>query len=146
MARIVRMGRMGRSGIRPKGLEALNVYRDSRNTMQRSDRTFICSGCCDACEGQALTLRVSGCVFFGALRGTGPRATGTGAFFFRSAGVCLPRSLPHPGHPGHLGHPASDARAIKVLSDLFSLLRPRSIDMKVFQTFAPFAASSCSSC
>ena len=27
----------------------------------------------------------------------------------------------HPGHPVYLGHPASDARAIKVLTDLFSL-------------------------
>ena len=28
--------------------------------------------------------------------------------------------------------------AIKVLTDLFSVLRLRSIDMKVFQTFAPY--------
>ena len=55
---------MGCSGIRPKGLEDLNVYRDSRNTMQRSDRTFICSGCCDACEGQALALQAPGRFFF----------------------------------------------------------------------------------
>ena len=62
--------------------------------MLRSDRTLICNGCCDA------------------LRGTGPRATGTEAFFF------VGRSI-----------------EIKVLTDLFCLFRLRSIDIKVFQTF-----------
>ena len=89
----------------------------------------MCSGGSSACEGQALALRGPGCVFFGALRGTGPRATGAGVRFFRRAGTCPPQSLPHPGHP------ASDAREIKALTDLFSLLRRRSIDIKVFQTF-----------
>ena len=54
----------------------------------------MCSGCCGACEGQALALRVPGRVFFGALRGTGPRATGAGGcVFFRRAGGCPPRGL-----------------------------------------------------
>ena len=79
------------------------------------------------------------------MRGTGPRATVTGARFFRRAGACPPQSLPHLGHPDNPGHPASDVIDIKVLTDLFSVLRLRSIDIKVFQTFAPFAASSCSS-
>ena len=44
--------------------------------MTRSDRTLIRrSSFCDACEGQALALRGPGRFFFGALRGTGPRAT-----------------------------------------------------------------------
>ena len=47
-----------------------------------------------------------------------------------------PRAPPHPVHPDNPGHPASDAIAIKVLTDLFSLLRRRSIDIKVFQTFS----------
>ena len=64
------------------------------------------------CEGQALALRGPGCVFFGALRGTGPRPTGVGVRFFRSAGTCPPRSRPHPVHPANPGHPASDAREI----------------------------------
>ena len=53
------------------------------------------------------------------VRGTGPRATGTEAFFF------VGRSID-----------------IKVLTDLFCLLRLCSIDIKVFQTFA---APSCAS-
>ena len=44
-----------------------------------------------ACEGQALALRGRGMrFFFGALRGTGPRATGAEARFFCSAGA-VPR-------------------------------------------------------
>ena len=40
-----------------------------------------------ACEGQALALRAPRRVFFfGALRGTGPRATEAGVRFFRRAG------------------------------------------------------------
>ena len=71
------------------------------------------------------------------MRGTGPRATVKEARRpgHRSAGACPPRSRPHPGHPVNPGHPASDAREIKVLTDLFCLLRRRSIDIKVFQTF-----------
>ena len=67
------------------------------------------------------------------MRGTGPRATVKEARRpgHRSAGACPPRSLPHPGHPVHPGHPASDVIDIKVLTDLFSLLRRRSIDIKV---------------
>ena len=42
-----------------------------------------------------------------------------------------PRARPHPGHPVHLGHPASDVIDIKVLTDLFSVLRRRSIDIQV---------------
>ena len=88
----------------------------------------------------------------GALRGTGPRATGIGVRFFRRAGAVTPiptryrfsciaylaPAIAHPVHPDNPGHPASDARAIKVLTDLFSGLRVRSIDIKVFQTFAPY--------
>ena len=47
---------------------------------------------------------------------------GRGAFFC-SAGDRPPQSLPHPVHPVHLGHPASDVIDIKVLTDLFCLLR-----------------------
>ena len=65
------------------------------------------------------------------MRGTGPRTTGAGARFFCSAGACLLRSLPHLGHPDNPGHPASDVIDIKVLTDLFSLLHLRSIDIKV---------------
>ena len=79
------------------------------------------------CEGQALALRVPG-----------------GAFF-RYARDRPSRFLPHPGHPANPGHPASDAIDIKVLMDLFSLLRRRSIDMKVFQTFSPSSWPSCAS-
>ena len=103
--------------------EDLNVYRRAAgNKRLRSDRTLI---------------RRSG--FCGALRGTGPRATVKEARRpgHRSAGACPPQSLPHPVHPAHPGHPASDVIAIKVLTDLFSLLRLRSIDIKVFQTFSP---------
>ena len=66
-----------------------------------------------ACEGQPLALR------------------GAEGRFFRSAGACPPQSLPHPGHPVHPGHPASDAINIKVLTDLFSVLRRRAIDIQV---------------
>ena len=129
--------------------------------MTRSERTLMCSSGWGACEGQALALRAPRRVFFVALRGTGPRTTGPGdAFFFvvrrpsrlyqRDAGFPAspplpPQSLPHPGHPVYPGHPASDARAIKVLTDLFSVLRRRAIDIKVFQTFACSSCSSCSS-
>ena len=65
----------------------------------------------------------------GCMRGTGPRTTGAGARFFRSAGVYPPQSRPHPGHP------AADARDIKVLADLFCLLRRRSIDIQVRWTW-----------
>ena len=61
-----------------------------------------------------------------------------GVRFFRSAGACLPRLLPHLGHPDNPGHPASDVIDIKVLTDLFSWLRLCSIDIKVFQTFFSF--------
>ena len=33
--------------------------------------------------------------------------------------------VPHPGHPGHPANPASDVIAIKVLTDLYVLLRRR---------------------
>ena len=101
-----------RLGIRDKGLEDLNVYSISRNKMTRSDRTLMCPA-----AGVHARDRPS-------------RYGGRGAFFC-SAGACLPRSLPHPGHPVNPGHPASDAINIKVLTDLFSLLHPRSIDIKV---------------
>ena len=84
------------------------------------------------CEGQALALREPVRAFFRSMRGTGPRATGTRARIFSEHARDRPsRSLPHPGHPDNPGHPASDVRAIKVLTDLYSLLRRRSIDMKV---------------
>ena len=46
----------------------------------------MCNGGWGACEGQALALRGPGVRFFGALRGTGPRATGAGARFFVARG------------------------------------------------------------
>ena len=73
------------------------------------------SGFCDVCEGQALALR---------LRRRAARATVV-------RGGCLPRPLPHPVHPVNPGDPASDVIDIKVLTDLFSLLRLRSIDIQV---------------
>ena len=86
--------------------------------MLRSERTLMSSAAAAVpCEGQALALR-------------GPRCV-----FFRSAGACPPRPPPHPVHPVHPGHPASDAIAIKVLTDLSIVLHRRSIDIKVFQTF-----------
>ena len=113
--------------------------------MTRSERPLMCSGCWGALRGTGpRATGAGGCVFFGALRGTGPRPTGTETRFFvvrgpsrlyqREAGfpaspTSPPRSLPHPGHP------ASDVIAIKVLTDLFSVLRLRAIDIQVFQTF-----------
>ena len=90
------------------------------------------SGFCDACEGQALALRGRGMRFF--------VVRGPSRLYQRDAGfpaspTLPPRLLPHPGHPDNPAHPASDAGEIKVLSDLFSLLRLRSIDIQVFQTF-----------
>ena len=46
------------------------------------------------------------------------------------------RALPHPVHPDNPGHPASDAIGIKVLTDLFSVLRLRSIDIQVRWTWS----------
>ena len=128
----------GRSGMRCKGPADLNVYRhqQEQDAKVREDLNVQRLLRCIArdrpsryghrgaffsvpCEGQALALRA-------------PRRV-----FFRSAGACPPRPPPHPVHPVHPGHPASDARDIKVLADLFSWLRLQSIDMKVFQTFAP---------
>ena len=115
----------GRLGMRRKGLEDLNVY---RHQQEQEDKVR-----------EDLNMPSSG---WGALRGTGPRATVRTECLspHRCAGACPPRSLPHPGHPANPGHPASDAINIKVLTDLFCLLRRRSIDIKVFQTFS---ACSC---
>ena len=54
----------GRLGIRDKGLEDLNVYRNQQQQGVKVRRTLICSGGCDACEGQALALRAPRRVFF----------------------------------------------------------------------------------
>ena len=86
----------GGLGMRRKGLEDLNVY---RNQQEREAKVR---------EDLNMQRRLR------RMRGTGPRATGTEARFFCSAGVCPPRSLPHPVNPDNPGHPASDARAIKV--------------------------------
>ena len=65
------------------------------------------------------------------LRGTGPRNTGCGVRFFCRAGAVsrdcslILAILINPGHP------ASDAIDIKVLSDLFSVLLLRAIDIQV---------------
>ena len=120
-------------GMRRKGLEDLNVYRwRSNNMLQRSVRTLMCSGGCDAREGQALALRAA----------PGPcssRVPALDLFVIRRS------QTTHLGHPAHPGHPASDVIDIKVLTDLLCLLRLRSIDIKVFQTFASSSCSSCSS-
>ena len=136
MARICRMGGLG---MRRKGLEDLNVYRNQKEQDDKVRRTLIGNGCCGACEGQALALRPPRCVFFRCIARDRPSHYGYRGAFFRRAGACPPRSLPHLGHPDNPGHPASDARAIKVLTDLFCLLRRRAIDIKVFQTFSPYA-------
>ena len=57
------IGAMG--GTRLQVREDLNVYSISRNAEKRSERPSMCSG------------------GWGALRGTGPRATGAGGVFFR---------------------------------------------------------------
>ena len=50
----------GRLGLRPKGLEDLNVYRDSRNYVAKVLTDLnVCSGGWGACEGQALALRAA---------------------------------------------------------------------------------------
>ena len=85
------------------------------------------------CEEQALALRGAGVrFFFGALRGTGPRATGTEARFFLVRGPVL-RDLSLILSILFilailLQTPSID---IKVLTDLFSWLRLRSIDIQV---------------
>ena len=119
--------------MRRKGLEDLNVYRHQQEQGEKVQRTLICSGGC------------------GALRGTGPRATGPGARFFVVRGshaytnamqVFLHR-LPCPHDRALILFILSilaillQTIAIKGLTDLFSLLLRCSIDIQVFQTFAP---------
>ena len=94
----------------------------SENKRLRSARTLICSGS-SACEGQALALRGAGRVFFGALRGTGPRDCSLILAILFILAILL------------------QTIAIKGLTDLFSVLRLRSIDIKVLRTFG----SSCTS-
>ena len=65
------------------------------NKMTRSDRTLICGGFCDACEGQALALRAA------------PVPCRSGSpdpdlFVIRRS------QTTHPGYPANPGHPASD--------------------------------------
>ena len=99
----------------------------SKNKRLRSERTLICRGFC------------------GALRGTGPRATGAGGCVFFVGRGPVPRDLSLILAILSILAILLQTIAIKVLTDLFSWLRRCSIDIKVFQTFAPFAASSCSS-
>ena len=100
------------------------------------------------------------CSGWGALRGTGPRATGPGGCVFSVPCEGQALALRGPGCVFFVARgPVSRDRslildilqilaillqtiAIKVLTDLFSVLRLRSIDIKVFQTFA---SSSCKS-
>ena len=88
----------------------------SGNKRRRSDRTLICRGFCGACEGQALALRVSGRVFF-VVRGAVLRDCPLILNILFILAILL------------------QTIAIKVLTDLFSLLLRCSIDIKVFQTF-----------
>ena len=106
MDRICRMGAAREDG--PKVWKTLMSIDISRNKKRRSVRALMCT----AAAGVHARDRPS---HYGEPRGV----------FFRRAGDMPPRSLPHPRHPVHLGHPASDAREIKVLTDLFSLLRRR---------------------
>ena len=131
----------------------------------RSARTLICIGCCGALRGTGPRTTGPGARFFVVLgtgprdrflilsilsilaillqtecmRGTGPRTTVRTECLspHRSAGACPPQSLPHPGYPDNPGHPASDAREIKGLTDLFCLLRLRSIDIQVLSDLVP---------
>ena len=87
------------------------------NTALRSYRTLMCSGC------------------WGALRGTGPRATGAGARFFVVRGpVSRDRSLIL--FILFILAILLQTIAIKVLTDLFSWLRLRSIDIQVRWTWS----------
>ena len=74
-----------------------------------------------ACEGQALALR---------LRRRASRATVVRGPVPRYRSLIL-AILINPGHP------ASDVIDIKVLTDLFCLLRRRSIDIKVLSDLVP---------
>ena len=69
----------------------------------------MCSGGWGALRGTGPRTTGTGARFFGALRGTGPRATGTGGCVFFVGRGPVPRDrAPHPGHPVNPGHPASD--------------------------------------
>ena len=100
--------------------------------MLRSDRTLICNGCCDACEGQALALR---------LRRRADRATvvrGPSRLYPRDAGFPASPTLPPQSLILDILQILAillQTIAIKVLTDLFCLLLRCSIDIKVFQTF-----------
>ena len=86
-------------------------------------RTLICSGGCDACEGQALALRLRRrAARATVVRGPVPRARSLILAILSILAILL------------------QTRAIKGLTDLFCWLRLRSIDIKVFQTFS---ACSC---
>ena len=65
--------------MRRKGLEDLNVYSISRKQDDKVREDLnVSRGCCGALRGTGpRATGTGGCVFFGALRGTGPRATGT---------------------------------------------------------------------
>ena len=77
----------GRLGLRRKGLEDLNVYRhqQEREAKVREDLN-VPAAAGVPCEGQALALRVPGCVFFVA-RGPVPREA-VGAVKNRSCMYC----------------------------------------------------------
>ena len=126
----------GRLGMRCKGLEDLNVYRiqQEREAKVREDLN-VSRGGWGACEGQALALRAPRRAFFVA---RGPSRLYQCDAGFAASPTLPTQSLPHLVHPANPGHPASDVIAIKVLTDLFSWLRLRSIDIQVFQTFAPY--------
>ena len=80
-------------------------------------RTLMCSGGCGACEGQALALRVSGRVFFIA-RGPVSRDLSLILSILAILAILL------------------QTIAIKVLTDLFSLLLLCSIDIQVRWTWS----------
>ena len=119
----------------------------SRHKRLRSERTLMCpSAAAVHARDRPSRYGAGGMRFFRCLARDRPSRYGCQGAFFCRAGDRPPRSLPHLGHPANPGHPASDAIDIKVLADLFCLLRLCSIDIKVFQTFASSSWPSCKSC
>ena len=132
-----------------RSLQGFFLFRSVRTCMSiessgtkrtRSVRTLICPAAAAGTGARGLLRSagacpprpLSGCVFFfGACEGQALALRAPGRAFFSVHARDRPsRSLPHPGHPDNPGHPASDVRDIKVLTDLYSVLRRRAIDMK----------------
>ena len=110
----------------PKVWKTLMSIEFSRNKRLRSERTLICAAAGVHARDRPSRYGYRGCVFFVVREPS--RLYQCDAVFPASPTLPL-QSLPHPVHPDNPGHPASDVIAIKDLTDLFSLLRRRSIDI-----------------